>query len=1295
MVCEVDAGRGRDVQQDTSTQSESVQHHHNDTLFWKNEEQFEGQEEVGVQTSSYKRDEKETDSDITSSDSELEDPLITKDQETSADYNNITLVTLRESDENEADPRSNTVDFDSPVFLRNLIVPEDYYRITQKTSQESDGSVGDTYMKSPNTEASTTMKDKKVPDESHEIRLPTLHESDESKAESILNSSSEECSMLTKNMNVADDYNEIAQPTSQDSDECKIRGDIDSPSTEDSVILEFKKIVIRLSDESDLEIASRHDDYYLLDVSGEPGSRQRDQNKEHDNDSENPEERQRENTLTSPQEQENEPKFVLGSAQTESSKNRNDKHLPGTEDPDIIKLKEDQDGHNETAQMTSHGSHKNKSVTVEDLSTLGEAVAVENKEQDKYDEISSATLCETDGNLAAQCSHKEDSITMKFKNALDGHKRALDEITYLTSYHCDINKSITEKTYDKEESMTMAHENGLKQLANEDISEVTTRPTPPYQQDEEHEGARSTRTMRALHPEELSVKSDSHQDYSICSFSDFSENDLVPGRLELETYTVENEPLAKLEEVNSPTDGIDPTRKDRSEKDFQQLSLQNGIAGLSSLTNQSSDYQSQEQVCNRVDHSNSLENYCGSASSHVPQADSAIVPSENNSSNRSRPGSDRIHGQPSTSGLSNSQQEECENDERSPQSEVAQIDKTLTVDANSHEEKHYPPSELVSDKHVFDEVDKDQDEQLSFVKRVGNWIRFDDSRGAKMWREANAVRSKKETDVKDTTATLAFDDCMRNLLSRASGKDRRRCSVLMGVADKVMKEVEQDDESDLTAEKDYEQGSIAETRQGTPKNNTSDTHDIRSDDWKKKDSPFTAESNNLESPGNVIQDLESVKSLPCSSESEELILETARHQGVQARASVYSAYTQTERNSSTHICPGVENGIPSKEKANEADRSVTLEMSSKNIGCGSFSAFPISRSVQAMSSVRSVGIQTGDEAVTTPPKVSNFSQENISIHALADNCTQTSQLLLHKEPGTQSIWTQTSDISRSQLTSNLNTTVNSDQDSDDSFTHNTKDKIRYYQRSLKRLKNKLMGQNGSLSSESEGEEASHIGRVLNPNPPGDMDSDAVLPAETGTADGFSAQPMKSMHTRSFRYSHPILEDVVSRNEPDAPELEPLKESADNDAPVEIKACKCQDSTATQQNEAVAECYDPEATIYPQDDPNTSNPAPVDELPDERTTRDGKESTMPTHCEEYYEYYDWEMSAFFELHHFDVPISLRRKKKKKTTTQVSPARENHQEKSPVDTRGKGTRGKYCSHDLYENIDTSAENIHMHR
>ena len=1034
---QIDAGHGRDLQQDTSTQSESVQHHHNDTLFWKNEEQFEGQE-VGVETSSYKRDEKETDSDITSSDSELEDPLITKDQETSADYNNITLAILRESDENEIEPRSTSADFDSPVFLRNLIVPEDYYRITQKTSQESAGSVGDTYMKSPNTEASTTMKDKKVPDESHEIRLPTLHESDESKAESILNSSSEECPMLTKNMNVSDDYNETAQPTSQDSDESKTRSDIDSPSTEDSVILEFKKIVIRLSDENDLEIASKHDDYYVLDVSGEPGSRQRDQNKVHTNDSENPEERQRENTLTSPQEQENEPKFVLGSAQTESSKNQNDKHLPGTEDPDIIKLKEDQDGHNETAQMTSHGSHKHKSVSVEDLSTLGEAMAVENKEQDKYDEISSATLCETDGNLAAQCSDKEDSITMKFKNALDGHKRALDEITYLTSYHCDINKSITEKTSDKEESMTMALENGLKQLANEDISEVTTRPTPPYQQDEEHESARSTRTMRALHTEELSVKSDSHQDYSICSFSDFSENDLVLGRLKLETYNVtsnlhetncivnsddvkglrklshnsdivqqsgsrfEYEPLAKLEEVNSPTDGIDPTSQDHSEKDFQQLSLQNGIAGSSSLTNQSSDYQSQGQVCNRLDHSNSLKNYCGSASSHVQQADSAIVPSENNSSNRSRPGSDRIHGQPSTSGLSNSQQEECENDERSPQSEVAQIDKTLTVDANSHEEKHYPPSELVSDKHVFDEVDKDQDEQLSFVKRVGNWIRFDDSRGAKMWREANAVRSKKETDVKDTTATLAFDDCMMNLLSRASGKDRRRCSVLMGVADKVMKEVEQDDESDLTAEKDYEQGSIAETRQGTPKNNTSDTHDIRSDDWKKKDSPFTAESNNLESPGNVIQDLESVKSLHCSSESEELILETARHQGVQARASVYSASTQTERNSSTHICPGVENGIPSKEKANEADRSVTLEMSSKNIGCGSFSAFPISRSVQAMSSVRSVGIQTGVEAVTTPPKVSNCSQENISIHALADNCTQTSQLFLHQEPGTQS-----------------------------------------------------------------------------------------------------------------------------------------------------------------------------------------------------------------------------------------------------------------------------------------------------
>ena len=262
--------------------------------------------------------------------------------------------------------------------------------------------------------------------------------------------------------------------------------------------------------------------------------------------------------------------------------------------------------------------------------------------------------------------------------------------------------------------------------------------------------------------------------------------------------------------------------------------------------------------------------------------------------------------------------------------------------------------------------------------------------------------------------------------------------------------------------------------------------------------------------------------------------------------------------------------------------------------------------------------------------------------------------------------------------------MNSDQDSDDSFTHNTKDKIRYYQRSLKHLKNKLMGQNGSLSSESEGEEASHIGRVLNPSPPGGMDSDAILPAEPSTADGFSAQPMKSMHTRSFRYSHPILEDVVSRNEPDAPELEPLKESVHNYAPVDTKACKCQEGTATQQNEALAECYDPEATIYPQDDPNTSNPAPIDELPDEDTTRDGKESTMPTQCEEYYEYYDWEMSAFFELHHFDVPISLRRKKKKKKKrTEEPPARENHQEISPVDSRGKEARGTYCSHNLYKN------------
>ncbi|XP_063963979.1 uncharacterized protein LOC135156210 [Lytechinus pictus] len=227
--------------------------------------------------------------------------------------------------------------------------------------------------------------------------------------------------------------------------------------------------------------------------------------------------------------------------------------------------------------------------------------------------------------------------------------------------------------------------------------------------------------------------------------------------------------------------------------------------------------------------------------------------------------------------------------------------------------------------------------------------------------------------------------------------------------------------------------------------------------------------------------------------------------------------------------------------------------------------------------------------------------DSVKIHA--DVCTQTSktsQESVRQQPFSLNMWTQTRTLPRGTEPITLpvprkttghqpiHTHYSSDwspvseSDNEDALPMNPKNTVKFYKQSFKKLKKKFVGGKDASSSDSDVDTRHRVGRVLGSSR--DASTDSWYNMDTSSHSQLHGQP-KTTHTRSFQYAHPVLRDVLCLEKP--PQTDPSK----------FERVNREESPVHSQN--VLWCYD-----------------------------------------------ECDMAAFFELHHLDVPISLRKKKGKR-------------------------------------------------
>ncbi|XP_041477144.1 uncharacterized protein LOC121425203 [Lytechinus variegatus] len=220
----------------------------------------------------------------------------------------------------------------------------------------------------------------------------------------------------------------------------------------------------------------------------------------------------------------------------------------------------------------------------------------------------------------------------------------------------------------------------------------------------------------------------------------------------------------------------------------------------------------------------------------------------------------------------------------------------------------------------------------------------------------------------------------------------------------------------------------------------------------------------------------------------------------------------------------------------------------------------------------------------------------------ADVCTQTSntsQESVRQQPFSLNMWTQTQKLPEGTEPKTLpvprktaghqpiQTHYSSDwspvsESDDDALTLNPKNTVKFYKQSFKKLKKKFVGGKDASSSDSDVDTRQRVGRVLGSSR--DASTDSWYAIEGSIHSQLQSQP-KTTHTRSFQYAHPVLHDVLCLEKPFQSDPSKIERVTREESPV--------------QSQNVLWCYD-----------------------------------------------ECDMAAFFELHHLDVPISLRKKKGKR-------------------------------------------------